>query len=244
MGPAVRAAVWCAGGVDYRAELQRIPRDEWHGYLTAYSGLPGPRGNLELADVVTSVATREQILELASLDDEYLRFCGTQALGRLLVEDPADDSIRGMLHSRASEPLWRVREAVARALQVVGDAAPSILATIAAEWINDPDPYVRRAALAAVCEPRLLASAEQKADALRLCDLATDSIRVAPLTGRRDVALRNLRQALGYCWSVAIAADPERGVPLFEQLRATDDPDVKWIVASNLTKARLRRVLA
>ncbi len=230
--------------MDYRGELQRIPHDEWRAYLTAHSGLPGPRGNLELADVVTAVATREQILELASLDDEYLRFCGTQALGRLLAEDPTDASIRGMLHSRASEPLWRVREAVARALQVVGDAAPSILATIAADWITDPDPYVRRAALAAVCEPRLLATEVQRADALRLCDLATDSILSTPLTGRRDAGLRNLRQALGYCWSVAIAADPERGVPLFEKLRATDDPDVQWIVASNLTKARLRRVLA
>lgn len=230
--------------MDYRAELQRIPHNEWREYLTAHSGLPGPRGNLELADAVTAVATREQTLELAALDDEYLRFCGTQALGRLLAEDPADDSIRGMLHSRAGEPLWRVREAVARALQVVGDAAPSILATIAADWITDPDPYVRRAALAAVCEPRLLTTAEQRADALRLCDLATDSIRATPPTGRRDVALRNLRQALGYCWSVAIAADPERGVPLFEKLRALDDPDVHWIVASNLTKARLQRVLA
>ncbi len=244
MGAAARAAVWCAGGVDYRAELQRIPRDEWGAYLTAHSGLPGPRGNLELADAVTVAATREQILELASLDDEYLRFCGTQALGRLLVEDPADDSIRGMLRSRASEPLWRVREAVARALQVVGDATPSILAAVAAEWITDPDPYVRRAALAAVCEPRLLTTEAQKADALRLCSLATDSILATPLTGRRDAALRNLRQALGYCWSVAIAADPERGVPLFERLRTVDDSDAKWIVASNLTKARLRRVLA
>ncbi len=131
--------------MDYRGELQRIPHDEWRAYLTAHSGLPGPRGNLELADAVTAVATREQILELASLDDEYLRFCGTQALGRLLAEDPTDASIRGMLHSRASEPLWRVCEAVARALQVVGDAAPSILAAIAADWITHPDPSVRRA---------------------------------------------------------------------------------------------------
>ena len=52
-----------------------------------------------------------------------------------------------------------------------------------------------------------------------------------------------LRQALGYCWSVAVAADPERGVPLFAVLRTVGDPDVTWVVRENLGKARLRRLL-
>ncbi|HZL06862.1 MAG TPA: hypothetical protein VFE45_15835, partial [Coriobacteriia bacterium] len=51
-------------------------------------------------------------------------------------------------------------------------------------------------------------------------------------------------QALGYCWSVAVVADPDEGMPAFERLRAVDDPDIRWIVASNLKKSRLRRQLA
>jgi hypothetical protein len=41
--------------------------------------------------------------------------------------------------------------------------------------------------------------------------------------------VRNLRQAVGCCWSVVIAADPERGLPALETLRASTDPDIRWI---------------
>ena len=55
--------------------------------------------------------------------------------------------------------------------------------------------------------------------------------------------MRTLRQALGYCWSVAVAADPDLALPAFEALEASADPDVRWIVRENLRKARLQRVL-
>ncbi len=53
-----------------------------------------------------------------------------------------------------------------------------------------------------------------------------------------------VRQALGYCWSVAIAADPVDGLPAFARWRGSPDPDVAWVVRENLGKARLERVLA
>jgi hypothetical protein len=49
---------------------------------------------------------------------------------------------------------------------------------------------------------------------------------------------------LGYGWSVAVAAAPEAGLPLFERLRASADPDARWIVKENLRKARLTRLVA
>jgi hypothetical protein len=52
-----------------------------------------------------------------------------------------------------------------------------------------------------------------------------------------------LRQALGYCWSVAIAADAATGLPLFTALTASKDRDVQWIVRENSKKARLARLL-
>ena len=54
---------------------------------------------------------------------------------------------------------------------------------------------------------------------------------------------RTLRQALGYCWSVAVAADPGPGLPRFLALSASSDPDVAWIVHDNRGKARLAKVL-
>ena len=41
--------------VEYRAKLRAL--DEWDAYLLKESGLPGPRGNLELAQVVADGAT-------------------------------------------------------------------------------------------------------------------------------------------------------------------------------------------
>jgi hypothetical protein len=50
-----------------------------------------------------------------------------------------------------------------------------------------------------------------------------------------------LRKGLGYCWSVAVAGDPERGLPRFAARRR--HPDVAWIVRENEGKRRLRVLL-
>jgi hypothetical protein len=50
-----------------------------------------------------------------------------------------------------------------------------------------------------------------------------------------------LRQALGYCWSVAIAASPDEGFRLFERWATIEDADVRWVVRENLKKKRLAR---
>ena len=220
--------------------LVDVPAGEYASYLRARSGLPGPRANLELADEFTSIAHRATILAFASAEDEYLRFCGTQAIGRLVVDDPDDPSLTTLLRVRATDCSWRVREAAARALHVVGDADRTLLATVVTAWSADPDLYVRRAALAAICEPRLLTSAVTRTAALQACIAATEALARLPRTERGGVGARSLRQALGYCWSVAIAADPAPAVPVFRRLQAEDDPDLRWIVASNLKKARLR----
>ena len=66
---------------------------------------------------------------------------------------------------------------------------------------------------------------------------------MTPAAQRRDPPVRTLRQAFGYGWSVAVAADPADGLPVFLDLEASSDPDVGWIVRENHKKARLRRVL-
>ena len=230
-------------GQRYIAELRDVPDDELARYLTARSGLPGPRGNLELADAFASIADRSTILRFVELDDEYLRFCGTEAIGRLIVEEPDDASLCALIRRRATDDLWRVREAAARALQIVGDADRERLCTIVTEWVGDANPYVRRAGVAAICEPRLLTDPPTRTAALQACRKASESITMHPATQRKTPGMRNLRQALGYCWSVAVAADPDTAMPAFERLRAMDDPDIRWSVSSNLKKSRLRRHL-
>jgi hypothetical protein len=221
-----------------RDELRILAPGEWGAYLAERSGLPGPRANLELADVFAEIASRDVILAFAESSDEYERICGTEALGRLLLEG---EDVEPLMRERASDDSWRVREGAARALQIVGDADPARLRVIVGTWMTARAPYVQRAALAAICEPRLLRTSDAQAAAFAACELATGAVETSK--DRTDAAVRNLRQALGYCWSVAIAADPVRGLPAFETLRASTDPDVQWIVASNLTKKRLQRLL-
>jgi hypothetical protein len=69
----------------------------------------------------------------------------------------------------------------------------------------------------------------------------TSTLADAP--DRRADSYRTLRQALGYCWSVAIAASPIDGLPAFARWRRSADPDVAWVVRENLRKDRLRKVL-
>ena len=212
-------------------------------FLLENSHLPGPRANLALADEFARTASRDVIAEFANRPEEFLRFCGTQALGRVLADAPTDATVAVLLRQRAADPLWRVRESAARALQIVGDRNRQQLCAIATEWARDPDPYAQRAALAAICEPRLLDTEQTRRAARQACDQTTTWIRELPPSERMRPEVRTLRQALGYCWSVAIAADPSAGLRAFDPHRGESDRDVRWIVESNLKKARMRRLI-
>ena len=71
----------------------------------------------------------------------------------------------------------------------------------------------------------------------------TDDLAAISAAARRDDGFRVLRQALGYGWSVAIAALPADGLARFERLRASPDPDVQWVVRETMRKDRLKRLV-
>jgi hypothetical protein len=129
------------------------------------------------------------------------------------------------------------------ALQRLGDADPARLRRLTAAWATEPDPLIQRAAVAGICEPRLLVSAENAAHALALCRDVTDSLAARPAAERTTEAVRTLRKALGYCWSVAVAANPTAGLPMFAVLSGQKDGDLQWIVRENRKKSRLARLL-
>lgn len=104
---------------------------------------------------------------------------------------------------------------------------------------------MQRAAVAGICEPRLLHDAGTAAAAQEACATATRLLVARPGGQRRTPDVRTLRQALGYCWSVVVAADPQTALPTFRAL-AVDyhgDRDVEWIVRENFKKNRLKRLL-
>jgi hypothetical protein len=212
-------------------------------FLRERSGLPGPRANLELAQVVAEEGDKRlyhRLLEWgpdrapANTPEEFLAFCGTVGLGTLLARERAD--VLSDLRALAADPRWRVREAVAIALQRWGRADMGSLLREMRRWVAGTR-FEQRAAAAAVCEPDLLGDQSRARSVLVLLDRITRSIESA--RDRNEASFRILRQALGYCWSVAVAADPREGVQRLDRWMRSDDPDVRWIMRENLKKKRL-----
>ena len=257
----------------YRATLRSLA--DWDPFLLANSGLPGPRGNLELAQAAADEGSEEQFRRWLALGpdkapvnspEEFLSFCGVLGLGTLLAgagepmvdgHQPAtrsvpfehrpsptvapamDDPPLLLLRHFAADPRWRSREAVAMALQRWGDADMAALLGAMAEWSHGSH-WEQRAAAAALCEPRLLANPGHAAATLHILDAITASLHWNQ--DRREGAFRVLRQGLGYCWSVAVAACPEEGKPIMEKWFTDPDPDIRWIMRENLRKHRLTRM--
>jgi len=98
----------------------------------------------------------------------------------------------------------------------------------------------KRAAAAGLSEPELLIDEHHNLHVLATLDAITGS--VAQAEDRKDEAYRVLRQALGYCWSVGVAAAPEAGKALMEKWMNSSDPDIRWIMKENLKKKRLIRL--
>jgi hypothetical protein len=214
-------------------------------YLRSHSGLPGPRGNLELIDIASAASGRADLERWAGLGpdlapentpDAFLVCVGTVGLGRIVAS--GDRAPLPALRQLANDPRWRVREAVAMALQAWGDVDIDGLVDEMEGWAAG-SPLEGRAAMAALCEPRLLRNRWIVGRTLAVLGRLTRSVRDAAHGAAPDV--RVLRQALGYGWSVAIAADVELGLPAFEPWLDDDHPDVRWIVRENLAKSRLAK---
>ena len=229
---------------EYRAKLRTL--DSWDAYLLKESGLPGPRGNIELAQIVADEGDRELFERYTAYTHdqapvnspyEFLAFCGVVGLGRLLAE--GDAGILKTLRTHASDPRWRVREAVAMALQRFGDNNMDLLLAEMQKW-STGTPLEQRAAAAALCEPRLLGQARYARAALQILDRITASLERSKTHPREDILV--LRKGLGYCWSVAVASLPEEGKAFMEKWVSTTNKDIQWIMQENFKKARLARM--
>jgi hypothetical protein len=242
----------------YREELRTL--DGWDSFLLEESGLPGRRANLELAQAVAAEGDEDLFRRLLSYDadraptnspHEFLAFCGVLGLGKLLAE--GDRTVLKTLRLHASDPRWRIREAVAMALQRLGAVDMDALLEEMERW-SKGNLLERRAAVAALCEPNQLREEghiEERAcpehgrtsvveRVLQILDAVTASLE--HVEDRRSDEFRVLRKGLGYCWSVAVAALPEVGKRMMERWFASDDEDVLWIMKQNLRKKRLTRM--
>ena len=233
------------GKVAFYVEKLKSQKD-WDGYLMKESGLPGPRGNLELAQAFAEFGDEEKIKNYLSIKLEdaptnstrvFLTFCGVVGLGTLINKGKRKYLPR--LRGFASDPRWRIREAVAMALQRVGDVDIDFLLQEIKEW-SKGNFLEKRAAAAALCEPRLLTSERIAGAVLDILDDVTSSI--VGFRDTKDEAFEVLKKGLAYCWSVAVAACPGKGKKLMEKWIGSDDKTVAWIMKENLKKNRLVRM--
>ena len=231
-------------------------------FLLEHSGLPGPRGNLELAhalaDKLAAEPARARVrtrleswrglgLEEAPAGDprEYLSFCGTLALSADWAGGRARAGIERGLRDAAGDPRWRMREAAAMALQRIGERDPqallSILGGAAGQegWVEGGARLELRAAAAALAHPPLLRESGFARRSLELADRILGKFAAAPPAARREEGFRVLQQGLGFALSVLVAAEPEAGFALLERWASARDPDVVRVLRENLKKKRL-----
>lgn len=225
---------------DYQQTLRTL--EDWVPFLRTNSGLPGPRGNLELAHVVAQTGTQKQFEHFLSFDAEentpevFLVFCGVMGLGKLATTQP---ELFDRLRKFASDTRWRIREAVATGLQLSGDQDMDLLVSEVKKWIKG-NWYEKRAAAAALAEPRLLKQSQHAKQVLEVLDKITESMETDDKS--KDDSYKVLRQGMAYCWSVAVVALPEIGKPLMEKWLVSTDKDVRWMMKENLKKNRLMKM--
>jgi hypothetical protein len=241
----------CASGDD------RTLRD----HLMTHSGLPGPRMNLALierfADATADLVRGSDAAgdRLAAVLDGWaappvgeapgaqpkviLTCAAVLAYGAVGAARPDWwDHELAKVRRAAPDPRWRVREAVAMALQRLLAANWARTVDSLREWAGDDDPLVVRAAVAGVAEPPLLDDPAHAHDALALQRLAVESLRAKPSAERRREDVRVLRKGLAYTVSVAVAATGDFG--LLEAMVTSGDADLRWAAKQNLSKSRLK----
>ena len=217
--------------------------DNWTAYLLEHSNLPGPRANIELMQAFVEMGSEKDFIplldytpETAPKDNpkEFLAFCGTVGLGEL-VSNGLKEYLTD-LRRQAIDPRWRIREAVAMALQIIGARDFHLLETICREWVA-ANLLEMRAVAAGLCEPSLLADPDHAEFAIAMLERITQHFSV--VKDRKKDDFRILCSGLSYCWSVAVAANPEIGKPVLERLARSRDPDILKVVKENLKKKRL-----
>jgi hypothetical protein len=226
---------------EYREILLKLK--DWDDFLVTHSELPSPRANLELLHAAAEIGDEKRFIRyiepgtIAAAVNEpeiFPLLVGLAGLGKLISE--GNTAWFTTLAKYAGDERWRVREAVAMALQTVGDSNMELLLERMHEW-KSREFYIQRAAVAGLCEPRLLRNKSHAAEVLSILKAITRNIEISKQS--HDDSFKALRQALGYGISVAVVALPAEGKRFLEELKRNNNKDIRWILKENLSKNRL-----
>ena len=209
------------------------------------SGLPGPRGNLELLYTFSKTATAKEVEEcftyyrddLHNSPEEFVVMCGIT--GYCMLHKNNIEETLAEIRKYSSHCSWRVREAVAMGIQEIAENKMDEIIKSLKKWVKGNE-LEQRAVVAALCEPKLLKNKTTTIEVLQILDEITRGFNA--IDGKINESQTTLRKALGYGWSVAIAAIPPEGKAAFESIASNTNKHVRWIVKENLTKNRLLKM--
>jgi len=210
--------------------------------LLKNSGLPGPRGNLELMHSFSEKATESEVNECFSFyrDDlhnspeEFVVMCGI--VGYCILNKDNIPKTLTTIRKYASHSSWRIRESVAIGIQEIAENNLNEIIDNLKKWM-DGNELEKRAIVAALCEPKLLKEKTIIIDLLEILNIIT--MGFDKIDGNLSENQNSLRKTLGYGWSVAIVSLPNEGKLAFEKIAECNNKHIKWIVKENLRKKRL-----
>ena len=233
---------------------------ELENYLLENSNLPGKRGNLELAfsfrDYIEKIylpakeAAFNNCLRLVNENparkakignEEFLPFCGIVGLGRIAkIDFNRRNEILLLLRKNAQDDRWRIREAVAMAIQEIVAVDSSQTLEQLNKWLEDENYFVYRAVAAGLAEPYLMKDPQIAQAAF----LIHKSI-IEKVGNEKDIKTpeyKALVKGLCYTLSVIILGNKEQGFDYLDHLITINNPIIRKIVRENLKKNRLKRL--
>ena len=166
--------------------------------LKQNSHLPGPRANLELLYSFSKTATEDEIRECLALirndtensPDEFVGMCGIVAYA--LYHQNDNKAAIDFITRYASHKSWRIREAVAIAVQEL--AKKDITATlINIANLKNGNGYEKRAVVAGLCEPKLLKEKTIAVQVIYVLDEITQTLAHSDKLTDEEDALKNLQ---------------------------------------------------
>ena len=229
-------------------------------YLLSNSNLPGKRGNIELgfsfADYVEENYSKDKVnifrycLALISENneqkneignEEFLPFCAIVALGRIgKIDLTKKDEVIELLKTYAKDGRWRIREAVAMAIQELMDVNPKETIDKLIKWVDEENYLIQRALVAGLAEPRLLKNREIAKISLEIHKRIIE--KIAKEKDIKDSDFQVLIKGLCYTLSVIITGIEDEGFNYLEELAKKNNPVIKKIVRENLKKNRLKQL--
>ncbi|WP_185957240.1 hypothetical protein [Gracilimonas mengyeensis] len=174
--------------------------------------------------------------DTANSPEEVVGMCGVLGYAEINKANPI--AALDYLRPYASHKSWRIREAVAMAIQVLAKENIRMILRHIRSWVND-NGYEQRAVIAGFCEPVVLVDESHNQTILKIIREITENLDHNDRLNEPEIALR---KALAYGWSVFIVASPTAGKKQFEALFDLTGKHIKWIIKQNLKKNRLLKL--